>query len=149
ALVKYQPIEAIITSIVFNTVIATTQRTDTSQSLVCLDVAEAKHVFQIELIRKPMCFRANLPPCGNHFMNDFVQLLHFRLLAADLEHGHTATDIDPDEAGSDTVRTRHRRAYSAALAGMDIWHDSDFAILRNGATAECANQSLGTRVDSI
>ena len=62
-------------------------------------------------------------------MNDLVQFLHLRLLAGDLENGHATADIDTNKARSDAVGNRHRCAYRAAFAGMDIRHDSDFAIL--------------------
>lgn len=113
-----------------------------ADALICptqIDIGAAAKRRQVELAAVFMWNASDLSAAGNCAANQRVQLRKVHVPLGNLHRLHPAADIHAHHAGNDFIRDGHGGSDGAALPGMDIRHNANFAAFEGFLVADCAN----------
>ena len=123
----HQKQAAVLGPIHFNKVVAAAKGADAVHGAAQVDLSRTAELCQINPAIQRMGRFPHLPAIGNLLADQPVQPVKVDLPLGQLHRLHAAADINAHHAGHDFVLYGHGGADCAALAGMDVGHDPNFA----------------------
>ena len=108
--------------------ISAAQRADALFRAFQSDARRAAKFVQIDVFGESVRRFADIPPAGDIFADERIQLFEIDVLFRQFHRFHTAADIHAYHGGNDFIAYSHRHADGASFARVYVGHDAYFAV---------------------